>query len=570
MDCKYCSEVLKGDECIKCVSCNRTSHFQCVGLSEADFKRMLPMNRAKWKCPICKTSNKSSNSPQVFSTDAKSLLLLFDERFNNLNTTIESFKTFITEEFRKVTETVKQWSEKITNMESSINSIIQRMNDFDLEISKIAHLESELKELQMSFNEIKENNSKSEQWVRRSNIQINGVPQKKGENLIQLIKILAEKANFPLSPDTDIDFITRIATKNDSSDSRPKPIILKLQARYKKDDFLTSLRKLKNLKACDMGFLGMQNRIYFNDHLSTKNKALFNEAKRLAKQKGYSYCWVQTWLLPGIFNEELFDTRYDVYRTDRDYQRFNLSMGDGTLIAVRREINIDLRNIPQIPDINDANITILNINLRTGAVQKSLIVVCCYFPQNCNQSDSQLKLFEYVSDLRLDFPLYNIIVMGDFNIKDATWSLQNSDSGFKLENISENILTYQLSTFMSFTDLQQYNCVLNNNNRLLDLVLSDLKCLVSRTLPLSEPEDGHHPPLLVEVDIHSIERNLSLNHRIVRKYQNADYSIINTELSKINWKLELNDKYITEAVDAFYSIINDLIEKYVPSKLTVE
>lgn len=124
MDCKYCSEVLKGDDCIKCVSCNRTSHFQCVGLSEADFKRMLPMNKAKWKCPICKTSNKSSNSPQLFTTDAKSLLLLFDERFNNLNTTIESFKTFITEEFRKVTETVKQWSEKITNMESSIKSVI--------------------------------------------------------------------------------------------------------------------------------------------------------------------------------------------------------------------------------------------------------------------------------------------------------------------------------------------------------------------------------------------------------------------------------------------------------------
>lgn len=99
----------------------------------------------------------------------------------------------------------------------------------------------------MAFNEVKENHSKNEQWVRRSNIQINGVPQKKGENLIQLIKILAEKANFPLSTDTDIDFITRVATKNDSNDSRPKPIILKLQARYKKDDFLTSLRKLKKL-----------------------------------------------------------------------------------------------------------------------------------------------------------------------------------------------------------------------------------------------------------------------------------------------------------------------------------
>lgn len=286
MDCKFCSEVLRVEDCIKCASCNRTSHFQCVGLLEADFKKMLPMNKAKWKCPLCKSSNNLSN-------DAKSLLLMFDEKFNNLNSTIESFKTYVANEFKNITQTVKQWSERITDMEASINSVIKKIEYFDLEISKIDNLESKVNELKMTFQDIKESQSRSEQWVRRSNIQINGVPQKNGENLIQLIKALAEKANFPLSPDTDIDFITRIATKNDSSDGRPKPIILKMHSRYKKDDFLTSLRKLKNLKACDIGFSGRQNIIYFNDHLSTDNRALFNEAKRLAKQKGYNYCWVR-------------------------------------------------------------------------------------------------------------------------------------------------------------------------------------------------------------------------------------------------------------------------------------
>lgn len=31
-----------------------------------------------------------------------------------------------------------------------------------------------------------------------------------------------------------------------------------------------------------------------------------------------------------VFNDELFDTRYEVSRTDRDYQLFNLSMEGGT------------------------------------------------------------------------------------------------------------------------------------------------------------------------------------------------------------------------------------------------
>ncbi|XP_045454348.1 uncharacterized protein LOC123663726 [Melitaea cinxia] len=231
-----------------------------------------------------------------------------------------------------------------------------------------------------------------------------------------------------------------------------------------------------------------------------------------------------------------------------------------------------MRSIPQAPDVNDADVTMINVELKmlTNAQHRSIIVLCCYFPHNCRQSDSQLKLFEYISDLRLDFPLHNIVVMGDFNIPNATWSIQNNCSSLALQNISQSVLTYQLSSFINFTNLQQYNCVFNVNDRLLDLVLSDLKCLVSRTLPLSEPEDIHHPSLSIVINIYSMERNLSLNRHLVRKYNKADYSIVNTQLSKINWRVELEDKDITEAVDTFYSIVNDVIDRYIPSKLATE
>lgn len=126
-----------------------------------------------------------------------------------------------------------------------------------------------------------------------SNIQINGVPQKNGENLINVIKLLAEKCNYHLCPDTDVDFVTRVASKNDIDKTKPKPIILKMQARYKKDDFLTSLRKLGSIRARDIGFPGVQSQIYVNDHLSTRNKVLLREAKRKTKEQGYRYCWVR-------------------------------------------------------------------------------------------------------------------------------------------------------------------------------------------------------------------------------------------------------------------------------------
>ena len=33
-------------------------HYLCVGMSDTDFKKVLPMNKAKWKSPVCKISKK--------------------------------------------------------------------------------------------------------------------------------------------------------------------------------------------------------------------------------------------------------------------------------------------------------------------------------------------------------------------------------------------------------------------------------------------------------------------------------------------------------------------------------
>ena len=280
-----------------------------------DFKKMLPMNKAKWKCPACKQAKKGATtiSPRLTAAASscaalestqpqlqlqqdgsmKSIINYFDDRFNNLLATVESFKCSVTEELRNLSEAVNTWSSKISHIESSVNCLTERMNDFDQELSKLNNYCTEVDDLKLKIKELSENSIRSDQWVRRSNIQINGVPYKKGENLIQIVKTLASKSNFPINVDTDVDFVTRVAVKNDTTDSKPRPIILKMQARYKKDDFLSSIRKLKGLLATDIGFTGINNPIYVNDHLSTYNKALLNNARRRSKEKGYMYCWVR-------------------------------------------------------------------------------------------------------------------------------------------------------------------------------------------------------------------------------------------------------------------------------------
>lgn len=302
MDCKKCSVVIKAEDSIKCATCQGCFHYFCAALTETEFRKILPMNKMKWKCYSCKGVKKNlspigpntecSSTHSLINIDANAIMEHIDSRFSALQLAIDSLKTDVNGQLMTLSATVNSWENKITCFASSISTINAQISDLDDENQK---LKQELDLLRLNIKDITDSNHRNEQWVRRSNIQINGIPEKKGENLLNLVTSLAQKCDFAINVNSDIDFVTRVAVKNDSENKRPKPIILKMHSRYKKDDFLTSLRKLKKITAGEIGISGAMssNRIYFNDHLSSKNKYLLRQAQRLAKEKGYAYCWVR-------------------------------------------------------------------------------------------------------------------------------------------------------------------------------------------------------------------------------------------------------------------------------------
>lgn len=279
----------------------------------------------------------------------------------------------------------------------------------------------------------------------------------------------------------------------------------------------------------------------------------------------------ETWLLPGIFDAELFDSRYNVYRTDRNYELRGMTMGGGTLIAVKRQLLADSNCNGALPDFPDADVTQLDILLSRGPNARRLHLYCCYFPETKNQIASQQAFLETISDLSIDRPADDFLIIGDFNIRNANWfdsDCSASRHEFELANPSIDILTSQMFSFMSFTGFSQCNGIANNNNRCLDLVLTNLSsCLVSRTDPLAEPEDGHHPSLVVTVQVNSsAEPCLKQAPSTIRKFYAADYDSIKAKLNEIRWDEVLSSTNIDSALDSFYKIINDVIDEYVPIK----
>ncbi|XP_028163385.1 uncharacterized protein LOC114354964 [Ostrinia furnacalis] len=326
--CANCTDTV-GDG-PECSICKKRFHFACGGITERGFAR-LGSGRASWMCTNCRdapltpmetscietaaantpgSSRFSSGLPLEIravstpkhgasSEDKQNFLELLQEvssKITNIQTEITMIRV-IQQDIQQVKLDIAEMNNtlntKLDKLNNRVDNIESRVSTVEGLVSTIEGLSTEVEDLKMKVKTVLEEGHKNEQWVRRSNIQINGIPHKSGENLIKIIKTLAERSGYPLNAENDIDFITRVAVKNDEDARRSKPIILKMQSRYKKDDFLAALRKLRNIKACDLGFTGMTGRIYFNDHLSQRNKQIFQQAKLKAKEKNYTFCWVK-------------------------------------------------------------------------------------------------------------------------------------------------------------------------------------------------------------------------------------------------------------------------------------
>lgn len=274
-------------------------------------------------------------------------------------------------------------------------------------------------------------------------------------------------------------------------------------------------------------------------------------------------CLTETWLLPGIYDAELFDVRYSIYRCDRDYAYRGEELGGGVLVAVHQRFTINGFSPIAIENhVADALTVSLFINKHT-----SLHIFCGYFPHCRQHSDALGQFFEVVSDRLVAQPHDKYLVVGDFNVSQAQWILSAEGEHYLDANSSDNLIQL-VSSFLSYTDFKQYNNVQNVNNRSLDLIFSDSLCSVSRCNEPLVPEDDHHPALQVQFQLQNREC-LTSAPRTIKLFRRADYEAINEAILAHDWTSLYSIDQVELALAEFYRVINEVISEYVP-KLEVK
>lgn len=270
--CGTCSAILsRTNPGILCQgSCRKEYHLKCVKLPTAIAE--LPADSGLgWRCKNCR---------EVTDTG---------EVLNGMNLKIDLMMTDMSDIKRKqhdFGDSLKFYGDKIDDFN-------RQMEDLKKLSKSIAGFEQELLSVRSECARLKTQVEYLNQRERSNNLEICGIPEKRGENIIEIIKKIGNVVGVSISQD-DIVSGHRVARFRGEGPALPKNIIVKFSSGNKKRDVLNAAKTRRNpgLSAVDMGF-SQEVKIFINEHLSPFYKLLHKKAREFCKAANYKYCWVK-------------------------------------------------------------------------------------------------------------------------------------------------------------------------------------------------------------------------------------------------------------------------------------
>jgi Reverse transcriptase (RNA-dependent DNA polymerase)/Endonuclease-reverse transcriptase len=261
-------------------------------------------------------------------------------------------------------------------------------------------------------------------------------------------------------------------------------------------------------------------------------------------------CLTETWLKDGVFNRELFDDRYDVFRRDRDILSSDKSDGGGVLIAIKKSKEYVAVHKPnwQCDNVEEIWVT---LSFKTHNVN----ICCVYIPGE--HEAKYLETFVNNINSHINNNASDVfLILGDLNIP-----------SFGSPNVnSRNAKVMLINDLMSSNNLDQFNKIRSDDssNNLLDLVFCNDNIRVSKSIEYLSKVDIFHPPLLIDLNVNNAFHKQKVTFSF-RNYKKIRWNLLNNDLMSINWENEFNGLLdVDEFVDVFYSFVEGVLNAHCP------
>ena len=158
----------------------------------------------------------------------------------------------------------------------------------------------------------------------------------------------------------------------------------------------------------------------------------------------------ESWLNSSVGDCELFPATYNIIRSDRKFDIVNKRDGGGVLVGLSDKIKFEVMDTPTVLLVPLIDVIIC----RCQFFHFKFFLVACYIPPSLDFHEYEL-FFDALEAILVDKPA---ILIGDFNLP-----------GYNGSNAACSKVRL-LSNFSGTLELNQFNSVFNDQNKLLDLV----------------------------------------------------------------------------------------------------
>lgn len=321
--CGGCKNIIRSKEFLICSTCKTKFDLLCINLSDRRFNRMNKETKRNWQCPEC-----SNKLPKEGNTITPVRAIRSDSPTNSLDTSVSSIcdavgmtksnsqqqtashidSNITLQDIRRlfkeeVSEIVRnQVTQELEAIKCSLDFFNEKYeelrNKLDNKIDIITKLESDNQALRTTLRDVLSRLSITEQQMRENNLEINGIPENRSENLKNVFLQLANTINCPIN-DNEVIHISRIAKVAKDND-RPRTVIVKLHSQLSRDSILAAVstfNKNKNipdkLNSHHLGIGGTRKAVFVAEHLTLENKRIHAATRIKCKELNYKFVWVR-------------------------------------------------------------------------------------------------------------------------------------------------------------------------------------------------------------------------------------------------------------------------------------
>lgn len=289
---------------MKCCSCNHVYHLDaCSGIADRTFKSMGSAKRENWTCRTCRNRENRSSvgtadeallsaeedavSARLAQINAK-LELLHSlkanvDRLCELPAKVDDLLS-LRPSVDAIKETIKGLQESVAKCESMMQLVTANDKEVKLLRSEVGVLQATVTDQTAMIEQLQANVNSTEQYSRRCNMEIHGIPCTNGEDLKVTLADLAVKLGIGSHNTAEVVACHRLRSRREGAAT----ILVQFTSVSVKEQWMNARKKLATLPRS-----GNQQRIYFNENLTRANKDLFWQARNRGREKFYKFVWVK-------------------------------------------------------------------------------------------------------------------------------------------------------------------------------------------------------------------------------------------------------------------------------------